>query len=65
MGEKGTLKTQVSESDMKLVSGKQVTFGYDHKLSEELKVFFFHTNLSTQVISKDKTILSIGFEYNF
>mgnify|MGYP001239438449 FL=1 len=65
VGEKGTLKTQVSESDMKLVSGKQVTFGYDHKLSEELKVFFFHTNLSTQVISKDKTILSIGFEYNF
>ena len=65
VGGKGTLKAQVNESDMKLASGKQVTAGYDHKLSKELKVFFFHTNLSTQVISKDKRILSIGFEYKF
>ena len=65
VGGKGTLKAQANDSNMKLASGKQVTFGYDHKLSEELKVFFFHTNLSSQVISKDKTILAIGFEYSF
>ena len=33
VGDKGTLKFQQAESDMKLDSGKQFSFGYDYKLS--------------------------------
>ena len=65
VGDKGTLKFQQAESDMKLDSGKQFSFGYDYKLSSKAKAFFFFTDLSGDNISKEKEITGIGFEYKF
>ena len=65
VGDKGTLKFQQAESDMKLDSGKQFSFGYDYKLSSKAKAFFFFTDLSGDIRSKEKEITGIGFEYKF
>ena len=65
VGDKGTLKLQQAESDMKLDSGKQFSFGYDYKLSSKAKAFFFFTDLSGDNTSKEKEITGIGFEYKF
>ncbi len=65
VGNKGTLKFQQAESDMKLDSGKQFSFGYDYKLSSKAKAFFFFTDLSGENTSKEKEITGIGFEYKF
>ena len=65
VGDKGTLKFQQAESDMKLDSGKQFSFGYDYKLSNKAKAFFFFTDLSGDNISKEKEITGTGFEYKF
>lgn len=65
VGDKGTLKFQQAESDMKLDSGKQFSFGYDYKLSSKAKAFFFFTDLSGENTSKEKEITGIGFEYKF
>ena len=65
VGDKGTLKFQQAESDMKLDSGKQFSFGYDYKLSSKAKAFFFLTDLSGDNTSKEKEITGIGFEYKF
>ena len=65
VGDKGTLKFQQAESDMKLDSGKQFSFGYDYKLSSKAKAFFFFTHLSGDNTSKEKEITGIGFEYKF
>mgnify|MGYP006236224271 FL=1 len=60
VGDKGTLKFQQAESDMKLDSGKQFSFGYDYKLSSKAKAFFFFTDLSGDNTSKEKEITGIG-----
>lgn len=65
VGDKGTLKFQQAESDMKLDSGKQFSFGYDYKLSSKAKAFIFFTDLSGDNTSKEKEITGIGFEYKF
>jgi len=65
VGNNGTLKLQQAESDMKLDSGKQFTFGYDHKLSTKAKVFYFFTDLNGNQDSKEKEIHGVGFEYKF
>ena len=65
VGDKGTLKFQQAESDMKLDSGKQFSFGYDYKLSSKAKAFFFFTDLSGDNTYKEKEITGIGFEYKF
>ena len=65
VGDQGTLKFQQAESDMKLDSGKQFSFGYDYKLSSKAKAFFFFTDLSGDNTSKEKEITGIGFEYKF
>ena len=65
VGDKGTLKFQQAESDMKLDSGKQFSFGYDYKLSNKAKAFFFFTDLSGDNTTKEKEITGIGFEYKF
>ena len=65
VGDKGTLKFQQAESDMKLDSGKQFSFGYDYKLSSKAKAFFFFTDLSGDNTTKEKEITGIGFEYKF
>ena len=65
VGNKGTLKFQQAESDMKLDSGKQFTFGYDYKLSSKAKAFYFFTDLNGNEDSKEKDIHGVGFEYKF
>ncbi|MEK9902730.1 MAG: porin [Gammaproteobacteria bacterium] len=65
VGNKGTLKFQQTESDMKLDSGKQFSFGYDYKLSSKAKVFYFFTDLNGNQDSKEKEIHGVGFEYKF
>ena len=65
VGDKGTLKFQQAESDMKLDSGKQFSFGYDYKLSSKAKVFYFFTDLNGNQDSKEKEIHGAGFEYKF
>ena len=65
VGDKGTLKFQQAESDMKLDSGKQFSFGYDYKLNSKAKAFFFFTDLSGDNTSKENEITGIGFEYKF
>ena len=62
VGNKGTLKFQQTESDMKLDSGKQFSFGYDYKLSSKAKVFYFFTDLNGNQDSKEKEIHAVGFE---
>ena len=65
VGDKGTLKFQQAESDMKLDSGKQFSFGYDYKLSSKAKAFYFFTDLNGNEDSKEKDIHGVGFEYKF
>ena len=67
IGEKGTLKYQITESDMKVSSGKQTTIGYDFQLSKKTKAFFFLTDLSGDNNSKEKQkeIGAIGFDFKF
>ena len=65
VGNKGTLKFQQTESDMKLDSGKQFSFGYDYKLSSKAKVFYFFTDLNGNQDSKEKEIHGVGFDYKF
>ena len=41
----GIFKLQLAESDIKLDSGKQTTFGYDRELSKKAKIIIFYTCL--------------------
>ena len=65
VGKKGLIKVQLAESDMKFSSGKQTSFGYDYKLTKKTRVFFFFTDLSGNVESKEKEVAAVGFEYKF
>ena len=65
VGEKGLFKIQLAESDMKMGSGKQTSIGYDYKLSKKAKAFIFYTDLSGDILSKEKEITALGFEYKF
>ena len=62
---KGKVKLQLTESDIKLVSGKQTTFGYDLELSKKAKIFIFYTDLSNPKIEKEGNITAVGFELKF
>jgi hypothetical protein len=65
VSKKGLIKVQLAESDMKFGSGKQTSFGYDYKLNEKTKAFFFFTDLSGSTESKEKKVTAVGFEYKF
>ena len=65
VGEKGLFKIQLAESDMKMGSGRQTSIGYDYKISKKAKAFVFYTDLSGDILSKEKEITALGFEYKF
>ena len=65
VGEKGLFKIQLTESDMKIDSGRQTSIGYDYKISKKAKAFVFYTDLSGDTLSKEKEITALGFEYKF
>jgi len=62
---KGTIKLQLAESDIKLVSGKQTSFGYDQEISKRAKIFIFYTDLSSPKVGKERNITAVGFELKF
>ena len=62
---KGTIKLQLTESDLKQVSGKQTTFGYDQELSKKAKIFIFYTDLSSSMVEKERNATAVGFEFKF
>jgi len=62
---KGTIKLQLTESDIKLVSGKQTTFGYDQELSKKAKIFIFYTDLSSLKVERERNVTAVGFEFKF
>ena len=64
-GDRRNLKFQIAKSDMKINSGRQTSFGYDYKLSQEVKIFFLYTDLTGKDNIKEKEISAIGFEYKF
>jgi len=61
----GIFKLQLAESDIKLDSGKQTTFGYDRELSKKAKIIIFYTDLSSSKVEKEKNITGVGFELRF
>ena len=60
----GSLLFQEAKSDMKLLGGKQTSFGYNHQIRKELKVFTAYSQLSKED-SPDKEWITLGFEYKF
>ena len=62
---KGTIKLQLTESDLKQVSGKQTTFGYDQELSKKAKIVIFYTDLSSPKVEKARNVTAVGFEFKF
>ena len=62
---KGTLMVQSAKSDMKVIKGEQNTIGYGIKTSKNSKVFAAYSKLKKDQKSKNKTMLSVGFEIKF
>ena len=63
--EKGIIKIQITESDMKISSGKQLSLGYDYKFNKNTKFSFFYTDFSGDQDAKEKEISALGIEYKF
>jgi hypothetical protein len=49
---------------MKVVGGKQTSFGYNHQVRKNLKIFTALSSLSKDN-AEDKDWLTAGFEYKF
>lgn len=65
VGNKGIFKTQIAKSDMKINSGKQASFSYDHKINKELKLFLMITDLTGDDLLNNKDVGAVGFKYKF
>ena len=65
VGNKGIFKTQIAKSDMKINSGKQTSFSYDHKINKELKLFLMITDLTGDDLLNNKDVGAVGFKYKF
>jgi len=61
----GKIKIQLAESDMKISEGRQLSYGYDYQINDQFKIFFFYTDLSTTILSKEREVAAIGFELKF
>ena len=62
---KGTLMLQSAKSDMKVIKGEQNTIGYGIKTGQNSKIFAAYSKLKKDQKSKNKTMLSVGFEIKF
>jgi hypothetical protein len=56
---------QSAKSDMKVIKGEQNTIGYGIKTGKNSKVFAAYSKLKKDQKSKNKTMLSVGFEIKF
>ena len=64
ISKKSSLLFQEAKSDMKVLGGKQTSFGYNHQIRKELKVFTAYSQLLKDS-SPDKDWITLGFEYKF
>ena len=65
ISDKGSIYIQNAKSDMRIVSGKQNSIGYSHKINSSTKIFAHYSKLSKQNNIDDITFISTGLEYKF
>ena len=65
ISDKGSFYIQNAKSDMRVVSGKQNSIGYSHKINGSTKIFVHYSKLSKQNNIDDITFISTGLEYKF
>ena len=59
---KGSIYIQNARSDMRILSGKQNSIGYTHKINKSTKVFVHYSKLKGE---GETTFISAGAEYKF
>ena len=62
---KSSLMFQTSNSDIKLVGGEENTIGYSYQYNSILKLFASYSKRTQQENSRNKTMISAGFELKF
>ena len=65
ISDKGSIYIQNAKSDMRVVSGKQNSIGYSHKLNSSTKIFAHYSTLRKQDSNDNITFISTGLEYKF
>ena len=65
ISDKGSFYIQNAKSDMRVVSGKQNSIGYSHKINSSTKIFAHHSILRKQDSNDNITFISTGLEYKF
>ena len=65
ISDKGSFYIQNAKSDMRVVSGKQNSIGYSHKINSSTKLFVHYSSLRKQDSNDNITFISTGLEYKF
>ena len=65
ISDKGSIYIQYAKSDMRVVSGKQNSIGYSHKINSSTKIFAHYSSLRKQDSNDNITFISTGLEYKF
>ena len=65
ISDKGSIYIQNAKSDMRVVSGKQNSIGYSHKINSSTKIFAHYSTLRQQDSNDNITFISTGLEYKF
>ena len=65
ISDKGGFYIQNAKSDMRVVSGKQNSIGYSHKINSSTKIFAHYSSLRKQDSNDNITFISTGLEYKF
>ncbi|MDC1190389.1 porin [Gammaproteobacteria bacterium] len=65
ISDKGSIYIQNAKSDMRVVSGKQNSIGYSHKINSSTKIFAHYSSLRQQDSNDNITFISTGLEYKF
>ena len=65
LSSRSSLMFQTSESDIKLIGGKQNAVGYSYQYNSILKLFTSYSKRSQSDSLKNKKMISVGFELKF
>ena len=65
LSSKSSLMFQTSESDIKLIGGKQNAIGYSYQFNSILRLFTSYSKRSQSDSLKNKKMISLGFELKF
>ena len=65
LSSKSSLMFQTSESDIKLIGGKQNAIGYSYQFNSILRLFTSYSKRSQSDSLKNKKMISVGFELKF